>query len=120
MAGILGALAVAFGAFGAHGLRGWLETLPDGAKRLEWWETAAHYHLAHALALGLVGALATKVEHRALAVARGGFVIGIVLFSGSLYVMTSTGTRWLGAVTPFGGTAMIVGWIALAFAARSR
>lgn len=111
----LGAAAVALGAFGAHGLSAKLGGTSDGALRLEWWKTAALYHLTHALAMGLAALLAG--QGRAGRVACIAFAAGITLFSGSLYVMTLTGQRWLGAVTPFGGTALIVGWLALAVAA---
>ena len=114
--GIAGLLAVALGAFGAHGLRARFEGLPDGVKRLEWWGTAAQYHLAHALALGVVGALAARDANLGgLRVATWAFVAGLVLFSGSLYTMSLTGVRVLGAVTPFGGVAFMVGWAALAW-----
>lgn len=117
LSGIFGFLAVAFGAFGAHGLERFLADLPDGAKRLEWWQTGAHYHLTHALALGLAAWAASRSPGTAATVAGFAFIVGIVVFSGSLYVMTLTGIRWLGAVTPLGGVAMMVGWAALAFAA---
>ena len=110
-----GFLAVAFGAFGAHGLKTRLAALPDGVDRLEWWKTAALYHLTHALALALAAGLFGQT--RAGRVACVAFAVGIALFSGSLYTMTWTGTRWLGAVTPLGGLAMLVGWAALALAA---
>lgn len=113
-AGIFGFLAVALGAFGAHGLKARLTPLADGALRLEWWSTAAHYHLVHALALAIVAVLAGRTSSTAVVVAALGFVIGIVLFSGSLYVMTLTGVRALGAVTPFGGLAFLVGWASIA------
>lgn len=116
-AGLSGFLAVMLGAFGAHGLRTRFEALPDAAKRLEWWSTASHYHLAHALALGLVGVLAGLRPGVAPSVAVWAFLVGTVLFSGSLYVMSLTGVRVLGAVTPFGGLAFLVGWLALAWAA---
>lgn len=116
-AGILGFLAVALGAFGAHGLKARLGPLPDGALRLEWWSTAAHYHLVHALALVAVAFLATRSSSVAVVVAAVGFVLGVVLFSGSLYAMTLTGVRALGAVTPFGGLAFLVGWASIAVAA---
>jgi len=106
----LGFLAVALGAFGAHGLKARLEPLADGAKRLEWWTTAAHYQAIHALALGLVAYLATRTASPAVKVAAAAFIAGIFLFSGSLYTMTLTGIRALGAVTPFGGLAFLVGW----------
>jgi uncharacterized membrane protein YgdD (TMEM256/DUF423 family) len=115
--GILGFLAVALGAFGAHGLRARLGPLPDGEVRLEWWTTAAHYHLVHALALAAIAFLATRSSSSAVAVAAIGFVLGIILFCGSLYVMALTGVRALGAVTPFGGLAFLVGWASVAVAA---
>ena len=117
--GALGFLAVALGAFGAHGLKARLGPLPDGVDRLAWWNTAAHYHLAHALALGLVAYLASRTSSSAIPVAAVSFVLGTALFSGSLYVMTLTGVRWLGAVTPLGGLAFLVGWAAIAAAAWS-
>lgn len=115
--GVAGFLAVALGAFGAHGLRTRFEALPDATKRLEWWGTAAHYHLVHALALGLVAVFASRVTSTALGVATWAFLAGIVLFSGSLYVMSLTGVRALGAVTPLGGLAFLVGWASIAWTA---
>ena len=110
-------LAVALGAFGAHGLRGLLDTAPDGVQRLQWWQTAAQYHLAHALALGLVAALAPHVAGRAPYLAGWLFTVGIFLFSGSLYAMTLTGIRALGALTPIGGICLLGGWLAVLAAA---
>jgi len=115
VAAMLGFLGVALGAFGAHGLTARLGGLADGAQRLEWWKTAAQYHLLHALALGLAAGLLGS--SRAGRVACVAFCVGIALFSGSLYIMTLTGMRWLGAVTPLGGLALLVGWAALAAAA---
>lgn len=121
--GCSGFLAVALGAFGAHGLKARLEPLADGAKRLEWWTTAAHYQVVHALALGLVAYLVGTYTSRgagvstSLQIAAIAFVVGTVLFSGSLYVMTLTGIRALGAVTPLGGLAFLVGWACIAVAA---
>jgi uncharacterized membrane protein YgdD (TMEM256/DUF423 family) len=112
-----GFLAVLLGAFGAHALRGRLEGLADGARRLEWWQTASSYHLAHALALGLAALLVGRSASSATIVAGWAFALGIVLFSGSLYVMSLSGVRALGAVTPFGGLAFLVGWAALLWAA---
>jgi uncharacterized membrane protein YgdD (TMEM256/DUF423 family) len=112
-----GFLAVALGAFGAHGLRARFEGVADAAKRLEWWQTAASYHLAHALAIGLAAVLASRAGG-GLATASGyAFAIGILLFSGSLYAMTLTGVRALGAVTPLGGLALLAGWACLFIAA---
>ena len=115
--GVNGFLAVALGAFGAHGLAERLAPLADGAKRLEWWRTAAHYQLAHALALGLVAWLGSRVPGPLPAVAGWSFLGGIVLFSGSLYVMTLSGVRALGAVTPLGGVGLLAGWFCLLLAA---
>lgn len=112
-----GFLAVALGAFGAHGLSRRLATVADGVQRLDWWRTAASYHLAHALALGVVAVLAQRSAAVALSVAGSAFVVGIALFSGSLYAMVLTGVRGLGAVTPLGGLAFLVGWAALGWAA---
>jgi uncharacterized membrane protein YgdD (TMEM256/DUF423 family) len=116
LAAILGALSVILGAFGAHGLTKHLAPLADGALRLEWWKTAAHYHLTHALAVGLAAGLFGQV--RLGRMAAWSFTTGIVVFAGSLYAMSLTGVRWLGAVTPIGGVALIAGWILLAVAAQ--
>jgi uncharacterized membrane protein YgdD (TMEM256/DUF423 family) len=105
IAGVTGALGVLLGAFGAHGLKGRV-TDPH---LLEVWDTAARYHLLHALALGLVA-----VHPRRPTSAGVAFVLGILLFSGSLYAMTLTGVRALGAVTPLGGLSFITGWVLLA------
>src|SRR4051812_23521454 len=93
-----GFLGVALGAFGAHGVKGMLEGAPDAALRLGWWETAAKYHLIHALAIGLAAVLAAQVEGSGPRVAGWLFASGIAIFSGSLYVMTLTNLRVLGAV----------------------
>jgi len=112
VAGILGAIAVGLGAYGAHGLERALEGLPDAAKRLEWWRTAVLYHLTHALALGLVGALA-RAQGPGATVAGILFIAGIALFSGTLYAMALGAPRWLGAITPLGGLSLIAGWLAI-------
>jgi uncharacterized membrane protein YgdD (TMEM256/DUF423 family) len=117
LAGVNGMLAVGLGAFGAHGLKPRLQALADGAQRLGWWETAAHYHLMHALALGLSAQLAARSTGVAAQVAGVCFVGGILLFSGSLYAMTLTGMRALGAVTPIGGLMFLAGWAAVVAAA---
>ncbi len=109
------ALAVLFGSFGAHALKGRLTP-----EQLAVFETGVRYQLAHAL--GLLAA-AWAVEHFGGDAARwGGWLLlaGSVLFSGSLYALTLTGVRWLGLVTPFGGVAFIVGWVLLAMAALRR
>jgi uncharacterized membrane protein YgdD (TMEM256/DUF423 family) len=107
VAGIMGALGVALGAFGAHGLQGRVQD----PHLLEVWETAARYHLLHALAV-----LGVAAHPRQPARAGWLFVAGVLLFSGSLYLMTLTGARWLGAITPLGGVCMIGGWLTLAAA----
>ena len=117
IAAVQGFLAVGFGAFGAHGLQSYLADAADGAQRLAWWETAAHYHLTHALALGLAAWTASRFPGAASTVAGVALILGMVVFSGSLYVMTLTGIRWLGAITPIGGLSLMVGWAAIAVAA---
>ena len=104
------AVGVAFGAFGAHGLKARV-----GPDLLAVWETGVRYHLVHAL--GLL-AVAWAVERwPAAGVAGWLFVAGTAVFSGSLYLLVLTGQRWLGAVTPLGGVAFIVGWLLLAWTA---
>lgn len=106
---ILGGLAVACGAFAAHGLEDRLNE-----RGLGLFETAARYQMYHALALIAVGLLAgTARGGRALGVAGWSFSLGILLFSGSLYALALTGVRWLGAITPIGGVLFLVGWAAL-------
>ena len=105
-----GFLAVALGAFGAHGLKTRLADLPDVARRLDWWETASHYHLGHAVALGVLALASDRVPRRWLARASVAMVVGIVLFCGSLYIMALTGVTGLGAVTPIGGLGFLAGW----------
>jgi uncharacterized membrane protein YgdD (TMEM256/DUF423 family) len=117
-AALLGFTGVALGAFGAHGAKGFVEGLPDAAQRLAWWDTGARYHLIHALAVGLTAVLGANVTSRFPWYAALAFTSGTLLFSGSLYVMTLTGARGLGVVTPFGGAAFLGGWLAFALAAR--
>lgn len=113
IAAINGALAVAAGAFGAHGLQGRLD-----AHHMEMFETAARYHMYHALAIGLAAIAARSgAASTPGSAAAGFFLAGIILFSGSLYLLALTGARSLAFVTPFGGFAFLVGWIALAWAA---
>lgn len=119
LAGVNGFLAVALGAFGAHGLKARMAALADGAQRLAWWETAAHYQLAHAVAIGLCAQLIARGGGRAAEIAVWSFTGGIALFSGSLYAMTLSGMRGLGAVTPIGGLLLLAGWGALIAAAWS-
>jgi uncharacterized membrane protein YgdD (TMEM256/DUF423 family) len=107
-------VAVAAGAFGAHALRARLE--PD---MLAVWETGARYQMYHALALLAVAMAAGRWPGGGWTVAGWLFTAGIVVFSGSLYVLAFSGVRWLGAITPLGGLCFLGGWIALALAARN-
>ena len=109
------ALAVALGAFAAHGLRG---RVPP--ELLVTFETGARYHMYHALGLLAAAWAATRWPGGATTAAGWLFVAGTILFAGSLYVLVFTGQRWLGAVTPLGGAAFIAGWLALAWAALAR
>ena len=112
-ASIFGGLAVALGAFGAHALADRLS-----AADLATFETAVRYQFYHALALlGVAAVLGRWPQSGAATWAGWRFVAGVVIFSGSLYVLVFSGLRWLGAVTPLGGVAMIAGWISLALAA---
>ena len=112
---LLAGIAVAAGAFGAHALRARLSPAD-----LATFETGARYQMYHALAL-LAVAWAVQQWPGALPRAAGWlFVAGIVVFSGSLYTLVLTGQRWLGAVTPLGGVAFIVGWGCLVVAAMRR
>ncbi|MDH5491890.1 MAG: DUF423 domain-containing protein [Myxococcales bacterium] len=117
LAALYGLTAVGLGAFGAHGLEARLAGLADGAQRMQWWQTAAHYHLLHALAIGLAAWVATRFPGTPALLAGLSFALGVLLFSGSLYAMTLTGLRWLGAVTPLGGLLLLAGWAALGVAA---
>ena len=109
-AAVNGFLAVALGAYAAHGLGGRVE-----AERVGWVEVGADYGLAHALALLGVGLLAgrTARPRLTLRLAGWGFLAGSVLFSGALYVMGVTGSRVLGPVVPVGGVLLMAGWVAL-------
>lgn len=130
---IAGALAVGLGAFAAHGLNEFLvrkyadvtkivagQQIPGAVKYLADFKTAAEYQMYHALALLAVGILSMHRPSATLTLAGGAFLTGILLFSGSLYLLVLTGVKLLGAVTPFGGVAFIVGWIALCMAARGQ
>jgi uncharacterized membrane protein YgdD (TMEM256/DUF423 family) len=105
-------LAVALGAFGAHGLRGRLSP-----EMMSVFQTGVQYHLSHALALVLVSAIMGRMSGWLIQTAGWCFVAGIVFFSGSLYLLAVTGVTILGAVTPIGGLLFLAGWACLAFAA---
>ncbi len=106
LSGLIGALGVALGAFGAHGLKAALAA----QGMTEVWQTAAQYHLLHSVVLLALGLQNPRWNRTGFL-----FVSGIGLFSGSLYLMALTGTRWLGMATPFGGSLLILGWLSLLF-----
>ena len=112
MGAVLAGLGVALGAFGAHGLKGMLS-----ADMLANFETGVRYQMYHALALLAVAWAIAQWHNRLLVIGGWLFVVGIIIFSGSLYVLSLTGLRWLGAITPIGGVALIAGWGCLAVAA---
>jgi uncharacterized membrane protein YgdD (TMEM256/DUF423 family) len=107
-----GFLGVLLGAFAAHALKARLE-----ASALATFETGVRYQMYHALALLAVAWAHTRWPGTAVTLSGWLFVAGVLVFSGSLYVLTLTGTRWLGAVTPIGGLALLAGWLCLAWAA---
>ncbi|MFL3655688.1 MAG: DUF423 domain-containing protein [Halioglobus sp.] len=110
LASLSGMFAVIFGAFGAHALKGKLD---DQAIKI--FETAVQYHFYHSFALLMVGVIALSQSQTVLLKSSGWlFVVGILVFSGSLYLLSLTGVRWLGAITPLGGLALIAGWACLA------
>ena len=107
-ASILLVLAVAIGAFGAHGLKAHLST-----EMLQTYKTGVEYHFYHALGLLLIGVLSISFPSSLLNWSAILLAIGIILFSGSLYVLAITGIKWLGAITPLGGLSFIAGWVLL-------
>jgi uncharacterized membrane protein YgdD (TMEM256/DUF423 family) len=103
---VIGFLAVVLGAFGAHGLQELLER----NDRIETWKTAVLYHLTHAVVMLLISTL------RPLRSAAWWLMLaGVIVFSGTLYVLALTNVKWLGAITPIGGVCLLAGWLALAF-----
>lgn len=127
---VLAGLAVAAGAFAAHGLDGYFSTkyagqerkvagvtVPAAQKYLADFKTGAEYQMYHGLALIAVGLLAGTRPSRWLTIAGSAFAGGIVFFSGFLYALTLTGESWLGKIVPIGGVLFLVGWLALAIAA---
>ncbi|MCL4123235.1 UNVERIFIED_CONTAM: hypothetical protein GTU68_031409 [Idotea baltica] len=100
------------GAFGAHGLQNYLDEL-----RLDNWRTAASYQMYHSIGIVIVGIAMIVFESRLLKLAAVFFLLGIILFSGSLYALVISEVRVLGAITPLGGIGFIVGWILFAVAA---
>lgn len=116
LAAILGGLSVAAGAFGSHALR---EKISE--RSLEIFDIGARYQMYHALALLVVALLLSRIESPPLILLASGwlFIIGITIFSGSLYALSLSGVKSLGAIAPIGGAALLAGWGALAFAAWS-
>ncbi|MCF7817025.1 MAG: DUF423 domain-containing protein [Kiritimatiellales bacterium] len=108
---ISGALAVMIGAFGAHGLKDKLTT-----EMLAIYKTGVEYHFYHTLALLIVGVVALHCKSALLTASGWSMVVGIVIFSGSLYALSISGIRILGAITPIGGLCFIIGWVLLALA----
>jgi uncharacterized membrane protein YgdD (TMEM256/DUF423 family) len=106
-AGLLGATAIALGAFGAHGLKERLASIPEA---LGWWETATFYLLTHAVAIGAIAARSALPARL--------WAMGSAIFAGTLYAMALGAPRWFGAITPIGGSLLIAGWVVLAWTAR--
>ncbi len=102
IAGLMGATAVALGAFGAHGLKQILQQNPDA---LSWWNTATQYLMIHAIAVGVIKSARSTYL----------WLSGSLIFSSTLYAMALGGPKWLGAITPIGGTLLIAGWLMLIF-----
>ncbi|PHQ25541.1 hypothetical protein CLH62_13540 [Marinobacter guineae] len=114
--GVLALLAVMAGAFGAHGLRGLVSE-----RGLEVFQTAVTYQMYHSIALVLVAILAALgLSRKLLGWAAGFYLAGILLFSGSLYLLVLTEIRWIGPVTPLGGVCFMVGWALLIAAGINR
>lgn len=109
------ALAVIIGAFGAHGLKS--KITPD---MLQVYKTGVEYHFYHALGLLLIGILALQSPSSFLNFAAAFIFAGILIFSGSLYVLAITGIKWIGAITPLGGLSFIAGWVLLALSFLKR
>jgi uncharacterized membrane protein YgdD (TMEM256/DUF423 family) len=123
---LLAALGVGLGAYGAHGLRDTLAHLgctgEDLARRLSIWETAVRYQMFHAIAIVLAGFALQQRDTVAWRLVPWAFLVGIILFCGLLKVLTFAGPQWnwLGAIVPFGGVSMIVGWVAFAICALKK
>ena len=110
IAALSGLLSVGLGAFGAHALKSRLDEYALGV-----WETAVQYQIFHSLALLAIGVLCLSQPPSRLLLGSGvGFLVGILVFSGSLYLLSLSGIRWLGAITPLGGLSFMLGWLLLA------
>src|SRR5690625_784414 len=108
---INGFLAVALGAFGAHGLEG---KISENA--LKTWDKAVNYQMFHTVSILITGIALLKIQSSSLVWAGWMFLLGIILFSGSLYLYSTTGTRFLAMITPFGGIAFLIGWVLFGYA----
>ncbi len=110
-------VGVILGAFGAHGLPGFLESrgITEQARLIDNFEVGVRYHMYHAMGLVLIGIAAASKPHAAYQVAGWLFVVGVLIFSGLLYAIALGGPKWLGAIVPIGGVALIAGWFALAW-----
>ena len=114
IAALSGTLAVGVGAFGAHGLQEILES----TGRIETFETAVKYHFYHTLALAFIGlVMLVRPKWKSLQFSAWNMIGGIVIFPGSLYILSLTGITWWGAVTPLGGVLFILGWLGLFYSA---
>ena len=109
---ILGLLSVAAGAFGAHALRSRLDE-----RAMEIFQTSVRYQMFHAVALLAAAWASTRWMHASVRVGGWAFVVGVMIFCGTLYGLAFGGPRWLGAITPIGGVSFMVGWACLAWAA---
>ena len=107
---ILAGLAVLIGAFGVHGLKAKVSH-----EDLEIFNTGVNYHMFHALAILLMGAISFHLPHDIISVPAYFMFTGVVIFSGSLYLLVITNLRWLGAITPIGGLCFIIGWFLFAY-----
>ena len=119
---ILGSFAVAIGAFGAHALQDWLISI----RQVETFQTASKYHFYHTFSIILIGILLHlntgnfAKRRKALVWAAKLHLLGTLIFSGTLYLLCLTNIRWLGAITPIGGTLLIIGWVLFAISALGK
>ena len=113
---VLAGLSVALGAFGAHAFKAALEL----SQRTDTFETAARYQMYGGLALILVGILSEKITHKLITWAGNAFLLGTIIFAGSLYLICATGVTMWGAVAPIGGSSLIAGWIFLLIAVSKK
>ena len=119
---ILGGLAVAIGAFGAHALKDWLISI----RQVGTFQTASKYHFYHTFSILLIGVLlqlnigSFAQKRKILVWAANMHIVGTIIFSGTLYLLCLTNIKWLGAITPIGGTLLIIGWVLFAISALGK